>query len=331
MNYNKLNTIAGWAVFAIATITYFMTIEPTTSFWDCGEYIATSVKLQVGHPPGAPFFQLMGNLFGQFAGSPENQALMVNALSALSSSFSILFLFWTITALSAKLLGGRENLDNAGIVAVLGAGAVGALAYTFSDSFWFSAVEGEVYAMSSFFTAVAFWAVLKWEQAVDTNPNANKWLLLIAYLVGLSVGVHILVFLTIPAIGMIYYFKKYPNPTRNGFIVANGVSIAVLGLVFAFIIPIVLKLFSTLGITFVNNFGLPFHSGTVAATLILVGAVVFGVLWTARKEKPLAQQAVLAVMLIVMGYSTFIILAIRSNANTPIDENNPEDAMSPLA
>ena len=331
MNYNKLNTIAGWAVFAIATITYFMTIEPTTSFWDCGEYIATSVKLQVGHPPGAPFFQLMGNLFGQFAGSPENQALMVNALSALSSSFSILFLFWTITALSAKLLGGRENLDNSGIIAVLGAGAVGALAYTFSDSFWFSAVEGEVYAMSSFFTAVAFWAVLKWEQAVDTDPNANKWLLLIAYLVGLSVGVHILVFLTIPAIGMIYYFKKYPNPTRNGFIIANGVSIAVLGLVFAFIIPIVLRLFSTLEITFVNNFGLPFHSGTVAATLILVGAVVFGVLWTARKEKPLAQQAVLAVMLIVMGYSTFIILAIRSNANTPIDENNPEDAMSLLA
>ena len=148
MNYNKLNTIAGWVVFAIATITYFMTIEPTTSFWDCGEYIATSVKLQVGHPPGAPFFQLMGNLFGQFACSPEKQALMVNALSALSSSFSILFLFWTITALSAKLLGGREKLDNAGIVAVLGSGAVGALAYTFSDSFWFSAVEGEVYAMS---------------------------------------------------------------------------------------------------------------------------------------------------------------------------------------
>ena len=331
MNYNKLNTIAGWVVFAIATITYFMTIEPTTSFWDCGEYIATSVKLQVGHPPGAPFFQLMGNLFGQFAGSPEKQALMVNALSALSSSFSILFLFWTITALSAKLLGGREKLDNAGIVAVLGSGAVGALAYTFSDSFWFSAVEGEVYAMSSFFTAVAFWAVLKWEQAVDTDPNANKWLLLIAYLVGLSVGVHILVFLTIPAIGMIYYFKKYPNPTRNGFILANGVSIAILGLVFAFIIPIVLRLFSTLEITFVNNFGLPFHSGTIAASLILIAVVLFGILWTNRNEKPLAQQAVLAVMLIVMGYSTFIILAIRSNANTPIDENNPEDAMSLLA
>jgi len=331
VNYKKLNTIVGWLVFAIATATYFLTIEPTTSFWDCGEYIATSVKLQVGHPPGAPFFQLMGNLFGQLASAAEHQALMVNALSALSSSFSILFLFWTITALSVKILGGKDKLDNASIIAVLGAGAVGALAYTFSDSFWFSAVEGEVYAMSSFFTAAAFWAVLKWEQAVDEDPNANRWLLLIAYLVGLSVGVHILVFLTIPAIAMIYYFKKFPKTTRNGFIIANGASIGVLAIVFAFIIPMVLRLFSTLEILFVNNIGLPFHSGTVAASLILIGAVVFGLMWTQRQSKPLLQQSILAVMLIVLGYSTFIILAIRSNANTPIDENNPEDAMSLLA
>ena len=331
MNYKKLNTIVGWLVFAIATATYFLTIEPTTSFWDCGEYIATSVKLQVGHPPGAPFFQLMGNLFGQLASAPEHQALMVNALSALSSSFSILFLFWTITALSTKILGGKEKLDNASIIAVLGAGAVGALAYTFSDSFWFSAVEGEVYAMSSFFTAAAFWAVLKWEQAVDEDPNANRWLLLIAYLVGLSVGVHILVFLTIPAIAMIYYFKKFPTTTRNGFIIANASSIGILAIVFAFIIPMVLRLFSTLEIVFVNNIGLPFHSGTIAASIILIGAVVFGLMWTQKQNKPLLQQSILAVMLIVLGYSTFIILAIRSNANTPIDENNPEDAMSLLA
>jgi hypothetical protein len=331
VNYKKLNTIVGWLVFAIATATYFLTIEPTTSFWDCGEYIATSVKLQVGHPPGAPFFQLMGNLFGQLASAPEHQALMVNALSALSSSFSILFLFWTITALSTKILGGKEKLDNASIIAVLGAGAVGALAYTFSDSFWFSAVEGEVYAMSSFFTAAAFWAVLKWEQAVDEDPNANRWLLLIAYLVGLSVGVHILVFLTIPAIAMIYYFKKFPTTTRNGFIIANASSIGILAIVFAFIIPMVLRLFSTLEIVFVNNIGLPFHSGTIAASIILIGAVVFGLMWTQKQNKPLLQQSILAVMLIVLGYSTFIILAIRSNANTPIDENNPEDAMSLLA
>jgi len=331
VNYKKLNTIVGWLVFAIATATYFLTIEPTTSFWDCGEYIATSVKLQVGHPPGAPFFQLMGNLFGQLASAAEHQALMVNALSALSSSFSILFLFWTITALSVKILGGKDKLDNASIIAVLGAGAVGALAYTFSDSFWFSAVEGEVYAMSSFFTAAAFWAVLKWEQAVDEDPNANRWLLLIAYLVGLSVGVHILVFLTIPAIAMIYYFKKFPKTTRNGFIIANASSIGILAIVFAFIIPMVLRLFSTLEITFVNTIGLPFHSGTIAASLILIGAVVFGLTWSKKQDKPLVQQSILAVMLIVLGYSTFIILAIRSNANTPIDENNPEDAMSLLA
>ena len=331
MNYNKLNNLFGWLVFAIATITYFMTIEPTTSFWDCGEYIATSVKLQVGHPPGAPFFQLMGNLFGQFASDADGQALMVNALSALSSSFSILFLFWTITALGAKLMGGRDKLDGASTIAVLGAGAVGALAYTFSDSFWFSAVEGEVYAMSSFFTAAAFWAVLKWEQAIDHDPYANKWLLLIAYLVGLSVGVHILVFLTIPAIGMIYYFKKYPETTVGGFILANVASIAVLGLVFAFIIPIILRLFSTLEISFVNSFGLPFHSGTIAAFVLLAAAIVFGIILTKRHNKPLIQQSIIGVMLIVMGYSTFIILAIRSNANTPIDENNPEDAMSLLA
>lgn len=318
-------------MFAIATTTYFMTIEPTTSFWDCGEYIATSVKLQVGHPPGAPFFQLMGNLFGQFASNPEDQALMVNGLSALSSSFSILFLFWTITALGAKLLGGREDLDSAGTYAVLGAGAVGALAYTFSDSFWFSAVEGEVYAMSSFFTAAAFWAVLKWEHAVGKDPYANKWLLLIAYLVGLSVGVHILVFLTIPAIGMIYFFKKFPKASPGQFILANAASIAVLGVVFALIIPVVLKLFGALEIGFVNSLGLPFHSGTIVAFIILSAAMIVGIYITKKLDQPLLQQTVIGVMLIVMGYSTFIILAIRSNANTPIDENNPEDAMSLLA
>ena len=332
VNYKKLNNILGWAVFGIATLTYALTIEPTSSFWDCGEYIATSVKLQVGHPPGAPFFQLMGNLFAQFASGPESQAMMVNMLSALSSSFSILFLFWTITALGAKIMGGVKNLEGSNAIAVLGAGAVGALAYTFSDSFWFSAVEGEVYAMSSFFTAAAFWAVLKWEQAIDEEDvYANRWLILIAYLVGLSVGVHILVFLTIPAIAMIYYFKKYKNVTRNSFIVANGVSIAILALVFAFIIPLVLKMFSSLEITFVNTFGLPFNSGTVASILILVGASVGGLMWAKKNDKPLISQSIMAVVFIVLGYSTFIILAIRSNANTPIDENNPEDAMSLLA
>ncbi|MCT4622211.1 MAG: DUF2723 domain-containing protein, partial [Schleiferiaceae bacterium] len=205
-NYKKLNNTLGWLVFAIATTVYFLTLEPTASFWDCGEYIATSVKLQVGHPPGAPLFQLVGNFLSQFAfGDVSQQAVMVNALSALSSSFTILFLFWTITYLAKKLALKSGELTDAKVIAIMGSGIVGGLAYTFSDSIWRSAGEGEVYALSSFMTAATFWMILKWEEAVDTDKYANRWLVLIAFMVGLSVGVHILVFLTIPAIGMVYY------------------------------------------------------------------------------------------------------------------------------
>jgi len=215
-NYTRLNNIIGWIVFAIATTTYLMTVEPTASFWDCGEYIATAVKLQVGHPPGAPFFQLSANVFSQLAmGDVTMQALMVNLVSALSSSFTILFLFWTITALCRKFAAKYGEIDDARTIAILGSGAVGALAYTFSDSFWFSAVEGEVYAMSSLFTAIAFWAILKWENEVDRSPRADRWIIFIAYMIGLAIGVHILVFLTIPAIVMIYFFKKDPEIHRS--------------------------------------------------------------------------------------------------------------------
>jgi hypothetical protein len=330
-NFKKINNIAGWLVFAIAAYVYIVTIEPTVSFWDCGEYIATSVKLQVGHPPGAPFFQMVGSFFAQFAfGDVEQQAFWVNMVSALSSAFTILFLFWTITALAKKLAEKYGSLDDGAAVAIIGAGLVGALAYTFSDSFWFSAVEGEVYAMSSFFTAAAYWAVLKWEQAVDTDQYANRWLVLIAFMVGLSVGVHILVFLTIPAIGMVYYFKKYPNTTTGGFIAANAISIGLLGLVFAFIIPLVLKLFGWMEILFVNSFGLPFNSGTIFVTLLLIGLTVYGLIYTKKRNMPIWNQAILSMVFLLIGYSTFIMLAIRSNANTPIDENNPEDALSLL-
>ncbi len=330
--YKKLNNIIGWAVFAIAAFTYLSTIEPTSSFWDCGEYISTSVKLQVGHPPGAPLFQLIGNFFSHFAfGDVTMQALMVNIVSALSSAFTILFLFWTITALAKKMAtrNGGELSDHL-MYAIFGSGVVGALAYTFSDSFWFSAVEGEVYAMSSFFTAVAYWAVLKWEAAADSNPLANKWLLFIAFLVGLSVGVHILVFLTIPAIAMIYYFKKFPKVTTGGFIIANVIAVLVLGVIFKGIIPLVLNFFGKMEILFVNSFGMPFNSGTVVAFLILVGAVVFGLQYTRKKNLPLVNQAILGFVFLMIGYSSFVVLAIRSNANTPIDENNPEDALSLL-
>ncbi len=328
-NFKKINNIAGWLIFAIAAFVYIYTIEPTVSFWDCGEYIATSVKLQVGHPPGAPFFQMVGNVLAQLAfGNVEMQAYWVNMVSALSSAFTILFLFWTITALAKKLAEKTGTLDDGKMIVIFGAGAVGALAYTFSDSFWFSAVEGEVYAMSSFFTAAAYWAVLKWEEAVDTDKYANRWLVLIAYMVGLSVGVHILVFLTIPAIAMVYYFKKYPNPTRGGFILANVISIAVLGVVFKVIIPLVLKLLGAIEILFVNSLNLPFNSGTIFTVLALGGLVVYGLMYTKKKNLALWNQVILAFVFLMIGYSSFIMLAIRSNANTPIDENNPEDALS---
>ncbi len=330
--YSKLNNIIGWIVFAIAAFTYIATVEPTASFWDCGEYISTAVKLQVGHPPGAPFFQLMGNFFAQFAfGDVTQQAYMVNLVSALSSAFTILFLFWTITALGKKFSLKHGEIDNARMVSIFFAGAVGALAYTFSDSFWFSAEEGEVYAMSSLFTAIAFWAILKWEYEVDHSDRADRWLIFIAYMTGLSIGVHILVFLTIPAIMMIYFFKKVENMNTRNFILYNGIAVLILGVVFAAIIPLILNSFGKLEIFFVNTIGLPFNSGTIFMTLVLIAAFAFGLIFTRKKNKPLWNTVILSVMFIILGYSTFITLAIRSNANTPIDENNPEDALSLLA
>ena len=207
MNYKKLNNITGWIVFAIATFVYLSTMEQTTSLWDCGEYITTANKLEVGHPPGAPFFMMLGRLFSAFA-SPENAAMMINSMSALSSSFSILFLFWSITMLAKKMATLNGDLDKNASIAILGAGAIGALSYTFTDSFWFSAIEGEVYAMSSFLTAIVFWAILKWEQ-VANEPTGDRWIVLIFFLIGLSIGVHLLNLLTIPAMGYVYYFKKY--------------------------------------------------------------------------------------------------------------------------
>ena len=211
MKYNKSNNLMGWLTFSIAFIVYYLTIEPTVSFWDCGEYISTAYKLEVGHPPGAPLFQLLGRFFSLFAGDVTNVAFMINLMSALCSAFTILFLFWTITALAKKmiLISNESNeLTTAQKIGIFGSGLVGALAYTFSDSFWFSATEGEVYAMSSTFTAITFWAILKWESEAD-DKYAARWIILIAYLIGLSIGVHLLNLLAIPALVFIYYFKKY--------------------------------------------------------------------------------------------------------------------------
>ncbi|MCI5057535.1 MAG: DUF2723 domain-containing protein, partial [Flavobacteriales bacterium] len=235
MNYQKSNIILGWIVWAIASFVYLSTIEPTASFWDCGEFIATAYKLEIGHPPGAPFFMMLGRFFSMWVG-PESAAMMINVMSALSSSFTILFLFWTITHLGKKLakVDGEEFLG-ARQIAVLGSGVVGALAYTFSDSFWFSAVEGEVYAMSSLFTAMVFWAILKWENVAD-EPHADRWLILIAYLMGLSIGVHLLNLLAIPAMVFVYYFRKY-QVTQKGLIIAGVAAVLVLGIVQGGIIP----------------------------------------------------------------------------------------------
>ena len=237
-----------------------MTLEPTTSFWDCGEYIATAYKLQVGHPPGAPTYLLLGNFFSNFAfGDTTKVAYMMNLMSALCSAFTILFLFWTITAFSQKILGSIETKGQ--LISVIGAGLVGSLAYTFSDSFWFSAVEGEVYAMSSFFTAIVFWAALKWDDEYNREGDtANRWLLLIMYLIGLSIGVHMLNLLAIPAIVYMYYFKKY-KPTKKGFIIAGISSIVILGFIFFGLIPQIVKWLGIVERVFVNSIGLPFNSG----------------------------------------------------------------------
>lgn len=331
--YNKTNNLLGWGVFAIAAFTYLSTAAPTVSFWDCGEYIATSVKLQVGHPPGAPLFQLMGNLFSQFAfGNVEQQAKMVNTLSALSSAFTILFLFWTITALGKKFMLKHGELTSGRQTALFGGAIVGALTYTWSDSFWFSAVEGEVYAMSSFFTALAIWSIIKWEREVDISSRANRWIILIAFIIGLSIGVHILVFLAIPAVVLVYFFKVHPEKLSNTkFVLYNIIAIAILGAIFAVIIPLVLNMFGKFEIFFVNTLGLPFNSGTIFTVLLLGGGAYYGLWYTRKKGYSLGNTLILSTIFILLGYSTFLTLAVRSNANTPIDENNPEDAMALLA
>jgi len=327
-SYKRLNTLIGWGVFVIAAAVYIITSEPSMSFWDCGEYIATAYKLEVGHPPGAPLFQIIGRFFSLFAmGDVALVARMVNTMSALSSAFTILFLFWSLTMIAKKIvLRDGAEMTEGKMFAVLGSGLVGALAYTFTDSFWFSAVEGEVYAMSSFFTAVVFWLILKWEEHADER-HAYRWLILIAYLMGLSVGVHMLNLLAIPAITLVYYFKKYPNPNWKGILLAFVVSIIILAVVMYLIIPVVVKLAGWFEFFFVNTLGLPFNVGPVVYFLLLIGLIVWALIYTRRKEKAALNAIVLSLTFILIGYSSFFLLVIRSNADPPIDENNPENAM----
>jgi hypothetical protein len=326
--YKRINNILGWVVFVIASTVYIRTSEPTMSFWDCGEYIATAFKLEVGHPPGAPLFQLLGRFFSLFAfGDITMVARMVNTMSALASGFTILFLFWTITMIAKKIsISQYGEISNNRMYAIMGAGLVGALAYTFSDSFWFSAVEGEVYAMSSFFTAIVFWAIFKWEEVAD-EKHAYRWLILIAYLMGLSIGVHLLNLLAIPAITFVYYYKKYPNPNWKGMILAGFLSIIILALVMYLIIPWIIKLAGLFELFFVNTLGLPFNWGSAIYFTLLIGLIIIGLIYTKKKMKPVINAILLALTFILIGYSSFLLLVIRSNADTPIDENNPENAM----
>ena len=332
MNYKKLNNTVGWIIFLIASFVYLSTMEQTTSLWDCGEYITTANKLEVGHPPGAPFWMMLGRLFSAFA-SPENAAMMINSMSALSSSFSILFLFWTITMLGRKLAKLGGEIDKNSTIAIIGSGAIGALAYTFTDSFWFSAVEGEVYAMSSFFTAIVFWAILKWDVELDEYraqeentshlAHPNRWILFISYMIGLSIGVHLLVLLAIPAIVFVVYFKTYTFKWKS-FFIAGIISLLVLVSVQNIIIPKTVSIADWVERLFTNSFGLPFNSGAFFFLTALLVLIVIGLQITSKTGKSLWNTAILSFALLVIGYSSFVMILVRSNANPPLDENNPE-------
>ena len=327
MKYNRINNITGWIVFLIACFTFISTIEPTGSFWDCGEFIATANKLEVGHPPGAPLFLMLARVFILFGGSDVTlYPILVNTLSALLSAFTILFLFWTITAMARKIVIATGEVTTDRIIAVMGAGIVGALAYTFTDSFWFSAVEGEVYASSSFFTAIVFWAIFKWENEADEKHNM-RWIILIAYLMGLSIGVHLLNLLTIPAIAFVYYFRKY-KPTTKGVIYTFLISIVILAFIQYGMIQEMITLAGSFDLFFVNSIGMPFGTGIIIYGLIIIGGLIWALRYTKKKNMPVLNTAVLSTIFILIGYSSFAQIIIRSNVNPPLDENNPENVFN---
>lgn len=339
-NFNKWNTITGWFAFAIALITYTLTVEPTMSFWDCGEYIATSAKLQVGHPPGAPLFQMIGAFFAMFAIDDAHVALMVNMMSVFSSAFTILFMFWSSSMILKKIIfhfptanhtvSPTGELAKSNAIAILGSSFVGSMAYTFSDSFWSSAVEAEVYAMASLFIALLFWLGLRWEQDMD-SPRGNRWLLIISLVVGLTFGVHFMALLTIPAIGFLYFFKHYKVVTVKNFIIANIVVVSVLLFVFKLLLPLTMAFFGKTEVFMVNNLGMPFDSGTIFVVLLLIAFFYFGLQYTRKKSYIQANTLILCILFILIGFSTWMMLPIRANANTVINENKPSDAREVLA
>lgn len=331
-NYKKANNLTGWIIAIIATTVYILTLEPTTSWWDTGEFIAAAYKMQIVHQPGAPLFLMLQNVFSNLAfGNPERIAYWSNVGSAVSSGLTILFLFWTITALARKVVWKPgTQLDQAGIIRILGAGVVGALAYTFSDTFWFSAVESEVYAMSSLCTAVVFWAILKWDAHAD-EPDANKWLLFIAYMMGLSIGVHLLNLLAIPALALVIYYRKTTNATTGGAFKALLIGCVVVAVVLWGIIQYLIKAAAYFDLFFVNTLGMGFGSGVIVFALLVIGGTIYGIWYSIQKAKPLLNIIMLSFALIVFGYSSFAMVLIRAKADPTLNNSDPDNAFAFLS
>ncbi len=329
-SFKKWNTILGWVVFSIALITYWSTIEPNFSFWDCGEYISSAVKLEVTHAPGAALFQLVGAVAAIFAfGEGHHYSIVINAMSALFSALTILFLFWTITHLVRRLLNKDfEEVTRSQEIAILFAGAVGALCFTFSDTFWFSAVEGEVYSMASMFIALLVWLITKWENEYHDADN-ERWIILIFFVIGLSVGVHMMVMLALPAVCLMYYARNY-SFTWKSFLWANAITLFILSIVFKIIFPLIMSLFGKIEIFAVNGLGLPFHSGTIIAFLILVTLCYFAIKYARNSKKNLYQTISFSVVYMIIGFSCWLVIPIRANANPPMNLNNPDNAIGML-
>ena len=329
-NFSRTNKMLGWLVFLISLTTYWLTVEPTASFWDAGEYIATSANLEVGHPPGAPLYQMMGAFFSTFASDTSQVALMVNLMSGLASAFTIMIMFWSSVLLIMKIAGPRKSLTKSNKIAILGSALVGSLAFSFTDSFWFNAVEAEVYAMATLFMAVLFYLGLLWERDMF-KPRGNRWLILISFVVGLSFGVHFMGLLTIPAIGFLYFFKNYSKVTIKNFIIANIAVVAVLMFIFKLLLPYSLTFFASSEVFFTNVIGLPFNSGTIIALLVIIAAFFFGIQYTRKKHFYQLNTMFLCILFILIGFSSWTMLPIRANANTVINENNPDNARALLA
>jgi len=336
MNYRKINQYLGWFVFLIATVVFFITIEDTVSLWDCGEYITAAYKLEVGHPPGAPLFMVLGRLFSFFA-EPENVAIWINRLSAICSSTTILFMFWTLTMFVKKIaLKGKTELSLGDKIAIFGSALVGSLAYTFSESFWFSAVEGEVYAMSSLFTAAIFWAIMKWDEEmmeikgglIPQGYSPDRWLLLIMFLLGLAIGVHLLGILVVPAIAYVIYFRYEKTVSVGKFLGVGVLSLIVLGFIQVGVISGSISIASMFEVSFVRSLGLPFFSGTIFFFLILIAGAFFLIRYARKNNFKILYSATMGLLLLLIGYGSFAVIVIRSNANTPLDENDPENLVT---